>query len=201
MTNQARGFVSQFPFVLVSAAVCVTISASPAAARELWVDRESRGGSCSDARLAAAVSRTAPLCTLGAAANLVAPGDIVHVRGGTYTEVHTCATCDGNAVLQLVRAGTPSQWIRFVAEPGENVILQGGGPSVLHGCTDQSLGLGGTLVQRGIRLQPAKLQLRLRLARERSGYQAVEPRGDRLRAKRRRAGPGAACNARVQPHT
>lgn len=106
-----------FGLLLVVSAHC--------SARDLWVDKESHGGACSNARAASAVSKTAPLCTLGAAAQLVAPGDVVHVRGGIYNEVHNCSGCEGRAVLQLNKAGTATAWIRYVAEPGETVILEG----------------------------------------------------------------------------
>jgi parallel beta-helix repeat protein len=42
-----------------------------------------------------------------------------------YNEVHNCSGCEGRAVLQLTKAGTSSQWIRFIAEPGETVVLEG----------------------------------------------------------------------------
>ena len=100
-------------------------------ARELWVDKDALGGACSDSRPATAVTKTAPLCSLGAAANMVAAGDTVRVRGGTYNQLHTCSGCEGRAVLQLKTAGTASQWIRFVAEPGERVILEGAGSATI----------------------------------------------------------------------
>jgi len=106
-----------FAFLLVLSLDC--------SARELWVDKQSLSGACSNARAVTAVTKTTPLCTLGAAAQLVAPGDLVHVRGGTYNEAQNCSGCDGRAVLQLIRPGTSTQWITFAAEPGETVILEG----------------------------------------------------------------------------
>ena len=100
-------------------------------ARELWVDKDSLGGACSDSRSATAVAKAAPLCSLGAAANMVAAGDTVRVRGGTYSQVHICSGCEGRAVLQLKTAGTTSQWIRFLAEQGERVILEGAGSATI----------------------------------------------------------------------
>ena len=110
--------------ILCAFALLIAFSLN-ASARELWVDKQSRGGACSNARIASAVTKTAPLCTLGAAAQVVQPGDLVHVRGATYNEPQTCSVCDDIAVLQLIRPGTALQWIRFVAEPGETVILEG----------------------------------------------------------------------------
>jgi parallel beta-helix repeat protein len=95
------------------------------AARDLWVDKQSLGGACSNSRTASQVTKATPLCTLGAAANVVAPGDVVWVRAGIYNEVHNCSGCEGRAVLQLTRAGTSTAWIRYSAAPGETVVLEG----------------------------------------------------------------------------
>jgi hypothetical protein len=93
----------------------------------LWVDRDSHGGSCSDSSARDAVTAATPLCTLAAAANMVQPGDAVLVRGGEYTEIHTCRLCNDNAVLQLTTSGSAEAWIKFVAEPGETVAITGQG--------------------------------------------------------------------------
>jgi parallel beta-helix repeat protein len=100
-------------------------------ARDLWVDTQSLGGACSNTRTATAVTKTTPLCGLGAAAGMVSPGDLVHVRGGIYNTVDNCSGCEGRAVLQLRKAGTAAQWIRFVAEPGEAVILEGTSAAII----------------------------------------------------------------------
>ena len=104
---------------------CLVAFSLNCSATDLWVDTQSLGGACSNARAASAVTKTTPLCSLGTAASLVAPGDLVHVRAGTYNAVDNCSGCEGRAVLQLRKPGTASQWIRFVAEPGETVILEG----------------------------------------------------------------------------
>jgi len=104
---------------------CLVAFSLNCSAVDLWVDTQSLGGACSNARAASAVTKTTPLCSLGTAASLVAPGDLVHVRAGTYNAVDNCNGCEGRAVLQLRKPGTASQWIRFVAEPGETVILEG----------------------------------------------------------------------------
>ncbi len=96
------------------------------------MDRESRGGACSDSREREAISAVAPWCTLGAAANRVLPGDVVHVRGGTYTEIQQCYSCNDNAVLQVVSSGTPTEWIVFQAVPEEQAIISGTGGAT-HG--------------------------------------------------------------------
>jgi parallel beta-helix repeat protein len=56
----------------------------------------------------------------------VQPGDVVHVRAGTYSEAQTCLECDDAAVLQVLTPGTADAWIRFVAEPGETVVFSPG---------------------------------------------------------------------------
>src|SRR5688500_14722665 len=101
--------------------VIALLAATAATARELWVDRESRGGTCDDARPWAAVTASTPWCTLANAAQNVQPGDTVRVRGGVYTERHLCPSCDDTAVMQLVVAGTSAAPIRYLAEPGEAV--------------------------------------------------------------------------------
>ncbi|MEZ4657970.1 MAG: right-handed parallel beta-helix repeat-containing protein [Caldilineaceae bacterium] len=95
--------------------------------RDLWVDRDSLGGSCSDARPRADVTRQTPWCTLGKAGEFAQAGDVVHVRRGTYTELQQCDACDDESVLQVVAAGRADAWIRFVAEPGEQVRITGEG--------------------------------------------------------------------------
>jgi hypothetical protein len=103
------------------------------AARDFWVDHDSRGGPCDDARTAAQNTMTAPWCTLAAAGNKAEPGDTVRVRGGEYTERHGCGDgCWNLAVLDIVHAGRPDAWIRFVAEPGEDVHITSAGGAV-HG--------------------------------------------------------------------
>jgi hypothetical protein len=111
-------------------------------ARDLWVDHDSKGGPCDDARSADTVSVTAPWCTLAQAGRSVAPGDTVTVRGGVYTELADCGSCDGNAVLQLVTPGTQTSPIVFQSYPGEDVVLQGGAPGVSHGLSIKYLAPG-----------------------------------------------------------
>ena len=106
--------------------------AAHAASAVLWVDLESRGGLCSDARTRAEVTAATPWCTLGAAATQVTPGDVVQVRGGTYTEIQRCYSCNDNSVLQIVVSGSPSEWIVFQATPGETVVISGAGGAT-HG--------------------------------------------------------------------
>jgi parallel beta helix pectate lyase-like protein/di-heme oxidoreductase (putative peroxidase) len=120
----------------LACAVCVLgmfAQAPVAAARDVWVDHDSRGGPCDDARTAAQNSMTAPWCTLAAAGNKAEPGDTVRVRGGEYTERHGCGDgCWNLAVLDIVHAGRSDAWIRFVAEPGEDVHITPAGGAV-HG--------------------------------------------------------------------
>jgi len=113
------------------AAVIVAIPLAAASA-DLWVDRNSIGGACDDARTRAQVSETTPWCRLSTAGSAVLPGDIVHVRAGDYTEIHTCGVCNDNSVLQVVVSGTAPQPIRFEAESGELVRITGAG-GAFHG--------------------------------------------------------------------
>jgi parallel beta-helix repeat protein len=103
-----------------------------AGAADLWVDRNELGGACDDGRPRVQVSETTPWCTLSAAGSGVLPGDVVHVRAGDYTEIHTCGVCNDNSVLQVVVSGTAAEHIRFEAEPGELVRITGAG-GALHG--------------------------------------------------------------------
>ena len=113
---RAQGLAALALFALLSSSVL---------ARDLWVDKQSLGGACNNSRTASQVTKTTPLCTLGAAASKVVPGDVVRVRAGIYNEVHNCAGCEGRAVLQLIKPGTSTAWIRFIAEPGETVVMEG----------------------------------------------------------------------------
>jgi hypothetical protein len=104
----------------------VTVGTTLSWPAELWVDRNSLGGACSDARSRAQVSPSTPWCTIGRAAVNVVPGDVVYVRGGEYSEVQACATCWG-AVLQAVVSGTASAPIQFVAYADESVVITDAG--------------------------------------------------------------------------
>ena len=101
-------------------------------AADLWVDKNSLGGPCDDSRLRAQVGKSTPWCTLMAAGNNVIAGDVVRVREGEYTKLHSCGLCGDTAVLQVTVSGTDSAPIRFVAQPGESVTIKGT-PDVPHG--------------------------------------------------------------------
>ena len=93
--------------------------------RDLWVDRNSLGGSCSDSLDRTQVSKTQPWCTLKAAGNQVQAGDTVFVRAGVYHELHKCYDCHDRAVLQIVSSGTASSPIRFETYNNEKVVITG----------------------------------------------------------------------------
>lgn len=80
--------------VLAAALAPALVSPQPtarshsAAATVLFVDRESRGGACSDARTAAeAASAATPWCSLVRAVHAAPPDTTVAVRGGDYPEL------------------------------------------------------------------------------------------------------------------
>jgi parallel beta-helix repeat protein len=98
---------------------------APVFGAELWVDRNSLGGPCDDTRARAVVTESTPWCTLEAAGATVEPGDTVIVREGIYDEQNMCTGCTGLAVLETSVAGTAAHPIRFVAMPGETVVLSG----------------------------------------------------------------------------
>ena len=97
-------------------------------AADLWVDRNSLGGSCSNSRSRAQVSETSPWCTLQAIGDDIQPGDVIHVRDGEYTEGYHCDSgCWGSAILQVTVSGTAANPITFMAEPGEEVVFSADG--------------------------------------------------------------------------
>jgi len=114
---------------LAALMVAIPVTASSA---DLWVDRNSLGGTCNDGRTRTQVSETTPWCTLSTAGSAVLPGDTVHVRAGEYTEIQTCGVCNDNSVLQIVVSGTAAQPIRFQAQPDELVRLSAAG-GAFHG--------------------------------------------------------------------
>jgi len=105
---------------------------STAEAKELWVDILSLGGACSDARNRDQVGPATPWCNLGPAGEQALPGDVVTVRRGTYTKLHTCYECYDVFVFEVVNSGTSSAWIKFRSVPGETVVISGQG-GVAHG--------------------------------------------------------------------
>lgn len=120
--------------MLLSGQMAVTATTerteAPEVGSELWVDRHSLGGPCSDSRPRAQVTYETPWCTLLPAVNQVQPGDTVRVRAGVYTEtLEGCHSCNTDVVLQIVTSGAPGAWIRFIAMAGETVEIaaEGGG--------------------------------------------------------------------------
>ncbi len=126
-TDQATG---PCPQELSPASGSTAIPTQSGAGRALWVDIDARGGPCSDARPREEVSPTAPWCTLGRAGIAAMAGDTVHVRGGTYRETFPCEQCNANAVLQVTASGLADDWIRYRAEPREQVQIVPSGPEM-----------------------------------------------------------------------
>lgn len=112
--------------MLSAAATILAVASNFSWPAELWVDRNSLGGPCSDSRSRFQISQSMPWCTIGRAAVGVLPGDAVYVREGEYSEVQTCATCWG-AVLQTVVSGSQSAPIRFAAYADESVVITDAG--------------------------------------------------------------------------
>jgi parallel beta-helix repeat protein len=119
---------------LVSILLVLLLAAPVQAAilRTLYVDTDSLGGTCSDAYTAAenaAAAGTKPWCTLGAAGKEVIAGDRVYVRAGTYGGDSEIMTCDGTppcsawTTLELVKRGTATNGILYIAYPGETPII------------------------------------------------------------------------------
>ncbi len=121
--------MTQLPTIATRVIAVAILWWSPVAvAAVLWVDQDSTGGICSDHRDRSDVSRSEPWCTLKQAANNVQPGDVVHIRGGEYTAIHTGNEhCWDSAVLQMVVSGTPEAPIIFMGETGESVVFSGSG--------------------------------------------------------------------------
>lgn len=116
-----------FTLVMLSLGV-----AAPVEARELWVDVDSLGGSCSDSLARDQVTAATPWCGLGVAGMRVEAGDTVTVRKGTYSALQSGPSTNDNSVLQVVVSGRSDAWIRFVAMAGEEVIIEPQG-AALHG--------------------------------------------------------------------
>ncbi len=113
--------------VVAGAIALVAATAAPiASATDLWVDRNQIGGICDDGRSRAQVTKSTPWCTLEAACNKVLPADVVRVREGEYSKIHSAHPLSwSSAVLQVVVSGTPEAPIKFMAEPGERVVISG----------------------------------------------------------------------------
>lgn len=126
--------------LLLSIAILAAFAPKLVDTAELWVDRNSLGGSCSDSRTRNEITKSTPWCTLSALRDILLPGDVVRVREGIYTEVSNgCGLCWGKAVLQVVVSGTAQQPIKIMAQPGESVVLSGDGGAeygiLIHGET------------------------------------------------------------------
>lgn len=95
-----------------SAGVALAFEAPAGAANGLYVDKDSVGGACSDARTVAEVSSATPWCTLTQAVAVAPSGAIVTVRSGTYPPL----------VISSNRRLT--NHLTFVASPGESVSVE-----------------------------------------------------------------------------
>ncbi len=67
----------------------------------------------------AGTSKNTAFKTIQRAADIVMPGDVVHVLNGVYT--NACAQCD---VVNITRSGTPAAWITFINEVGQTPVIQ-----------------------------------------------------------------------------
>ncbi len=91
-----------------------------AAAKTLYVDVNSMGGSCSDSTTYAANDAKHPFCTIQRAADIVNAGDTVLVKDGTYVDV------DGNDIIvRLSRGGSAGNFITFKSENPHGAVLDG----------------------------------------------------------------------------
>jgi hypothetical protein len=71
-------------------------------------------------------SQSDPFRTIQKAADIVKPGDTVIIRDGAYTG-------DEEAVVEVYRSGTRSQWITFKAENKWGAVLDGRDFKTVHG--------------------------------------------------------------------
>ncbi len=86
------------------------------APKPLFVDRNSIGGACSDARVRGESSITTPFCTIQRASDVSLPGDYLWIREGVYPES-----------LLIDQGGTSdTHRITFRAFPGEEVVVRPG---------------------------------------------------------------------------
>ncbi|MEN8166333.1 MAG: right-handed parallel beta-helix repeat-containing protein [Pseudomonadota bacterium] len=128
--HQFKPNIRHFSFFILSAFLYFGLGT--AEAKELWVDILSLGGTCSDSRTREEVGPATPWCNLGPAGDQALAGDLVTVRRGTYTKLHTCDECYDAFVFEVVNSGTSTDWITFRALPGETVVISGDG-GVAHG--------------------------------------------------------------------
>ncbi len=127
----AKNRLSKIQVIYLLAFIVFFVVTSSASAAELWVDRNSLGGQCNDNRARNQVSQSAPWCTLAKAGTDVQSGDVVYVREGVYSETHHQHPLSwGAAVLQICVSGTKQSPIKFIAAPGENVVLNPSGGAI-----------------------------------------------------------------------
>jgi chitodextrinase len=109
--RDAAGNVSQRTTLTASTSAC---SASDTTTSAHYVDRDSRGGTCSDTRSpAAAMSAATPWCSLARAVAGAPSGSLVLVRGGSYP------------ALTVYGDNRRTQLVTFRAHSGESVVING----------------------------------------------------------------------------
>jgi len=80
----------------------------PSAAATIYVDKDGRGGSCSDSRdRATARNISTPVCSVPRALAIALDGDTVLVRAGTYTFTSTAFITRSNFTLKAYPGETP----------------------------------------------------------------------------------------------
>lgn len=101
------------------------LALTPAAwATEYYVDREQRGGRCSDGQPGTAAQ---PRCTVLAGLGLLAPGDTLILRGGTYEENLEDVMPSGTSEdARITLRGAPGEEVILLTPPGgSGVSLRG----------------------------------------------------------------------------
>ncbi|MFH0972271.1 MAG: right-handed parallel beta-helix repeat-containing protein, partial [Candidatus Micrarchaeota archaeon] len=106
--------------MLKNALILLLFSALFANAATYYVDKDSRGGPCSDSN--AGTSLSSPLCTIHRSIAVVQSGDTVYVRFGTYNEISNILNPSGSVdvgTLYITKSGLPGRPLTFKGYPGE----------------------------------------------------------------------------------
>jgi hypothetical protein len=112
--------------------------APPAWAANLYVDKDSVGGGCSDARTRAQVTATAPWCSLARAVDQAEGGDTILVRRGDYPMLDLDGDAPASYVTIKSFAGEQAQVAGFEMSRAQRWRLEGlelTEPSVAYNAT------------------------------------------------------------------
>jgi hypothetical protein len=153
-TSGTRRLVGLWAMPIAVLAVCFT-PITPAWAADLYVDKDSVSGGCSDARARAQVTAAAPWCSLARAVDQSQGGDVILLRRGAYPMLDLDADAPASYVTIKSFPGEQAQVAGFEMSRAQRWRLEGlelTEPSVAYNATAHIQLVGNEITGGGVKL-------------------------------------------------